>query len=92
MVDILTLRFSPSEHAVESRVGDEMVLLHLGSGTYYGLDPVGTRIWELLKEGVALGAICASITDEYDVGLDVVESDLRRFLEDLAEHANLLEA
>lgn len=92
MDDILTRKFSSSEHAVESRVGEETVLLHLESGTYYGLSPVGTRIWELLNDGVASSAICAAITEEYDVGPDTVENDLRRFLEDLADHAILVEA
>jgi len=32
-------------------VGDETVILDLASGTYYGLDPVGARIWQLMSEG-----------------------------------------
>ena len=32
-------------------VGDETVILDLASGTYYGLDPIGARIWQLMGEG-----------------------------------------
>ena len=32
-------------------LGDETVILDLASGTYYGLDPVGARIWQLMAEG-----------------------------------------
>lgn len=85
--DILTLTLSPSQHAVESRVGEETVLLHLENATYYGLDATGTRIWELLKEGVRPPAICRAIADEYAVTLAQVEEDARRFLGDLIAHS-----
>jgi hypothetical protein len=32
-------------------VGDETVILDLANGTYYGLDPVGARMWQLMSEG-----------------------------------------
>ena len=35
-------------------VGEETVLLHLDSGTYFGLDPVGTRAWQLIQAGKSL--------------------------------------
>ena len=79
----LSERLVPSEHAIESRVGDETVLLHLESGTYFGLDAVGTRIWELLKEGRTPQEACDVIVEEYGAAPDVVEADARRFLSDL---------
>ena len=32
-------------------IGDETVILDLAGGTYFGLDPVGARIWQLIEEG-----------------------------------------
>ena len=83
MTDILQSRLTPSPDAVESAVGDETVLLHLKSGTYFGLDPVGTRIWTLLKEGVAPADLCSRIAEEYGTDRETVEVDARRFLEEL---------
>ena len=82
-MDILEQRLEPSRDAVESRVGDETVLLHLKSGTYFGLDEMGTRIWELLKQGMTPAAICARLEDEFEVERSVLEADTRRFLGDL---------
>ena len=45
-------------------VGDETVILDLASGTYYGLDPVGARMWQLMSEGQPLAAICNLLLDE----------------------------
>lgn len=82
MTDILQRRLSVSPHAVESAVGDETVILHLKNGTYYGLDKVGTRIWALLKDGLAPREICQRIADEYKIDLAVIEGDARKFLGD----------
>ena len=83
MTDIMDQRLEPSRDAVESRVGEETVLLHLKSGTYFGLDAIGTRIWELLKQGMIPAAICSQLQAEFEVERTVVEADVRRFLDDL---------
>ena len=91
MTDIFSHPLTPSPDAVESRVGDETVLLHLKSGTYFGLDPMGTRIWTLLREGVAPAEICARIAREFDVEPARVEADARQFLSALKSHDILVE-
>ena len=92
MTDIFAHRLAPSPDAVESRVGDETVILHLKNSTYYGLDPVGTRIWALLKEGLPPTEICGRIADEYGVARDVAEADARKFLDDLKSNGIIEEA
>ena len=63
------------------QVGDETVILDLAGGTYYGLDAVGARVWQLIGEGKTLGEICDTLLDEYDVARDTLERDVL----DLAE-------
>jgi len=86
LTDPLTQTFTPSPEAVDSSVGDEIVILHLGNGTYYGLDPLGTRIWAMLKDGHQPPAIRDAIVAEYEVSAEVVERDMRAFLRDLLAH------
>ncbi len=64
-------------------VGDETVILDLASGTYFGLDPVGARIWALMGEGAMLAEICATMLEEYDVQRDQLETDVLRLAEEL---------
>lgn len=92
MTDLLARRLLPSELAVESRVGEETVLLHLESGTYYGLDPLGTRIWEQIKDGMAILDICAAIAQDFDTPIETVSEDARAFLADLLGQGILVEA
>lgn len=79
----LTNKIAISPHAVATQVGDEAVILHLGSGTYFGLDPVGARIWELMKEPKTLAEICDVMLTEYDVSREDIERDTMILVGDL---------
>ena len=78
----LTDNISISPHAVATLVGEEAVILHLVSGTYFGLDPVGTRIWKLMEEGKPITEICQDMLEEYDVSPEDLERDTIKLLED----------
>ena len=79
MSDTVTI---PAELMARS-VGDETVLLDLASGTYYGLDPVGARVWQLMSEGKPLSTVCDLMLAEYDVARDALEADMLRLLGEL---------
>lgn len=83
MTDILHRPLAPSADAVESAVGNETIILHLKNGTYFGLDPMGTRIWTLLKVGMDPVAICDHLAADFDTDREVVAADVRQFLGDL---------
>ncbi|MND05317.1 Coenzyme PQQ synthesis protein D [compost metagenome] len=59
-------------------------MLDLQSGTYFGLDAAGCRIWELLSEGMTLAQVCEAMTQEFDVSRDEIERDVARLAEELA--------
>ena len=56
------------------------VMLDLGSGVYYGLDAVGTRIWELIQEPITLKEIVALALEDYAVDPVRCEQDVKHFL------------
>lgn len=91
MTDILDRKLIPSAVAATSAVADETLILHLVNGNYYGLDPVGTRIWEMIGEGVAPPDICRRIAVEYAVDVLIVESDARSFLSNLEAQGILVD-
>ena len=64
-------------------VGDETVILDLASGIYYGLDPVGARIWQLRAEGQTLASVCDTLFDEFDVGRVTLERDVLHLTKEL---------
>ena len=73
-------------HTVVARmVGDEVVILNLDAGTYFGLDAVGARIWELIGEGLTLSSVCDRMQNEYDTPRDVLEQDVSELIKALRE-------
>jgi hypothetical protein len=54
----------------------ESVLLNLDSGIYFGLDAVGTRMWQLIVEQEQLAEVAQAITAEYDVSEEQCAADL----------------
>lgn len=79
-----------SKDQVSSDLAGEVVMLNLKNGTYYGLDEVGARIWNLIQAPRSVGTIRDTILDEYDVEPERCESDLLTLLRDL-ESAGLVE-
>jgi len=72
-----------SPQAMARTVGDETVILDLASGTYFGLDPVGARMWQLMADGQTLATICDTLLDEYEVTREALEGDILRLTEEL---------
>lgn len=70
---------------VYCNVEDEMVLLGMEDGIYYGLNPVGAFIWEQIKEPKTIDEVRDAILDEYDVEKDECERDLFELLQELTE-------
>jgi coenzyme PQQ synthesis protein D (PqqD) len=64
----------------------ELVLLNLATGVYFGLDPLGTRIWALIDDGCTTDEIVSAITAEYDVDVEACRTDLTRFLAALRDN------
>jgi hypothetical protein len=68
---------------VSCDLAGEAAILNIKSGVYYGLDPVGARIWNLMQEPRAVIEIQNTITGEYDVEQEQCARDLISLLEKL---------
>lgn len=71
---------------VESRLGDETVILHLTRGIYFGLDAVGTLIWERLRAEDKPTAIASFIAANFEAAPEMADNDVMAFLEQLLEN------
>src|SRR6266849_192279 len=58
-------------HVIKDQVscdlGGEAAILHVRKGMYYGLDPVGARVWELLQQPRSVQEIKESLLKEFEV-------------------------
>ena len=72
-------RLSPQ--VISQELSGETVILDLDSECYFGLDAVGTRIWQLIRDGVDLRTIQNTLLDEYDVDAAQLHADLHALIE-----------
>lgn len=69
---------------VLSRVLDgEAVLLDLASGTYFGLNQVGTEVWSLIASSNDVAAITAGLLEVFEVDEQTARRDLEVLLVEL---------
>ena len=69
---------------VSCDLAGETALLHLKSGVYFGLNDVGTLVWNLVQEPRSFAALRDAILKEYDVAPDRCEHDLLALIEELS--------
>ena len=81
----LTDRVAVHPSVICRELAGEAVLLSLESGVYYGLDGVGTRVWQLLVEDKSIADACAAMIDEYETTLDVLHEDVLTLVDTLCE-------
>jgi hypothetical protein len=62
----------------------EAVILDLATGTYFGLNEVGTRVWRLVDEGRDAAQIVEAVAAEYDADRVTIEQDVARLLDALS--------
>ena len=62
-------------------LGEESAILNLKNCVYYGLDPVGTRIWNFLRDPRSVGQLRDSLLETYEVDVERCERNLLDLLE-----------
>ena len=74
-----------SPEVISQEVSGETVLLDLDSENYFGLDEVGTRIWQLIRESGDLQVIYNTLLEEYEVEEERLQADLTTLLGEIAD-------
>ncbi len=68
-----------------NEIDGEVVMLSIENGEYYGMDQVGSRIWNSLEHPVSFQDLLDKITREFDVDTEQAKTDSIRFLEKLRD-------
>ncbi len=86
----MTARVSVPEYVLCQVLENESVLLNLETEHYYGLDEVGTRMWQLLDEHGDVGVVLERLLAEYDVDEATLRRDLTNLVDELAEEGLII--
>lgn len=72
-----------AETALSAEVGGELVALDVNRGVCYGLNHIGTRIWQLLETPRFVREIVDTLVREYEVSPEVCAEQTLNLLRDL---------
>ena len=75
---------APSNDQLACELHDEAVILNLRSGTYYGLNSVGARVWNLIQQPRTIKQIRDTLLSEYNVEPERCERELFVLLKELS--------
>jgi hypothetical protein len=73
-------RYVQNKQVIQSAIGDEVVMLDMESGFYFGLNTIASAIWQHLKEPIGWDELIDLLTQTYDVDRDVCETDTRELI------------
>ena len=82
--------FRPHPEVLARRVGEEVVLVHMGRNEIFALNRTGARLWELLSEGRTRSAAVEQLKAEFDVSEETVERETESLMT-LLERERLVE-
>lgn len=71
------------KNVVEAEVDGEVVAFDIDKGNCYGLNKVGTRIWNLIVDPMRIEDLCTQLALEYDVERETCERDVMGLLGEL---------
>ena len=83
-------RVSRSTHVLSQDTAGEAVLLDLGGERYFGLNKVGTRVWQLLETATSLANVHLVLCTEFDAAPERIREDLLHLVSQLQD-AGLIE-
>jgi hypothetical protein len=61
------ISYKRNSKTISGRLHDELVMMDLDQGKYFSLNPVATRIWDLLERTLMADELYMVLIDEYDV-------------------------
>ncbi len=64
-------------------IDEELVMMNIEKGEYYGLTKVASRIWMLLDKEISYGLLIETLLKEYEISEEVCRSEVQRFLIEL---------
>jgi hypothetical protein len=80
-----------SDAVVVRDLDGESVILNIESGIYFGLDRIGSRVWQLIEEHGDVDAIVRVMLHEYDADPQTLRADAEALVAALIEKRLIIE-
>lgn len=78
-------RYIQNAEIIQSKIGEEVVMLDMESGFYFGLNSVASVIWGMMEEGIEFSVLVEKLMEQFEVDRAICESDTKELIEQLLE-------
>jgi len=76
-------RYVQNKEIIQSKIGDEVVMLDIESGYYFGLNSIASDIWHHLKEEISFNDLLLKLMESYNVEIHICENDTKSLLSEM---------
>lgn len=78
-------KYKRNENTISGRLHDELVMMDIDKGKYFALNPVATRIWDLLENPLSIDELCNLLMEEYDVSESQCREEVQEVVEEMVK-------
>jgi hypothetical protein len=75
-----------NEETITGQLDSDLVMVDIEKGSYFSLNAVGTRIWELLENPLTVDELCHTLTEEFEVDDDQCHMEVVEYLAEMRKH------
>lgn len=79
------MKFKINEKVVLSYDEGEVILLNMQNGNFFGLDKLGSEIWQLIQKDMSNNQIVEHMLSNYQVDEVTAIKDIQNFINDLLD-------
>ena len=81
----MEIKWQISQEVLSSKIDEEVILMSIEADSYFGLDPVGSRIWEIIsKQPASINELVTIMMEEYEVDEATCLHDVQAFVDDMS--------
>jgi hypothetical protein len=74
-------KYFRNHNIIDGTLDNHQIMMHLEKGKYFGLNPIGKRIWELLEQPKTLEELVSVLLSEYEVSEEQCRQEVFDFLQ-----------
>jgi Coenzyme PQQ synthesis protein D (PqqD). len=79
-------KYCRNSQIIDGELEDSQVMMHLEKGKYFGLNPVGKRIWDLIQQPKGFDEIVENLLNEFNVEKERCEVEVKSFLDNAIQN------
>ena len=72
-----------SSDLLDCELDQDLVLMSVENGTYYGLNEIGKRIWQAMATPISVQALCEQLQQQFEVESEACEAEVMNYLRTL---------